>query len=112
MAVIDTAQIAQRNELVAFVRAQGPLFSPRFADWLLTNWAMWLAFRDAGTQVYARGFRDYSAYVIVNVLRWRADVRGIKFSMSNTLIPDLARLYNARVGPLFKTSSRFGKETT
>jgi hypothetical protein len=59
-----------------------------------------------------RGIRGYSAYVIVNVLRWRADVRGEKFSMTNTMIPDLARLYNALYGPLFKTSARFGKETT
>lgn len=108
----DPADIALRDRTVAKVRAAGKLYSPRFADWLLTHWHIWLPFEAAANKVHAKGFREYSPYVIVNVLRWQADVRGITFSMTNTLIPDLARLYNAERGPLFKTSTRFGKETS
>lgn len=98
--------------MIAMIDAAGKQYSPRFRDWLLVNWPMWVNFRNAADAVRDRGFKDYSAYVIVNVLRWRADVKGTSFSMSNTMIPDLARLYNAMYGPLFKTSARFGKETT
>lgn len=86
-------------------------FLPRFHDWMLENWDTWLAFVDAANMVRKRGLTSYSAYVIVNVLRWRADTRGIKFALSNTMIPDLARLYNLRHGELFTTSTRFGKHT-
>lgn len=112
MAIVDTEEVARRNRTVAIVRgAKAGTFNPRFPDWLLVNWSIWREFCDAADKVRAKGFNGYSAYVVVNVLRWQADVRGIKFSMSNTLIPDLARLYNMRVrDAFFTTSSRFGKE--
>lgn len=112
METIKSADYARRANIAAMVSEVGPIYSSRFHGWLITNWPMWESFRAAADKVRDRGFRDYSAYVIVNVLRWRADVRGEKFSMTNTMIPDLARLYNALYGPLFKTSTRFGKEAT
>lgn len=113
MALVDPRRHRERADLLRVVEHAPPgEFSPRLRDWLLTNWSVWESFREAGDKVRARGLTEYSAYVIVNVLRWRADVSGAKFSLTNTMIPDLARLYNRVAGPLFKTSSRFGKETT
>lgn len=113
MALVDPAETARRDAFVAIVRESAPgTFNKRFADWLLDHWDLWCDFERAGQAVQNQGFQEYSAYVIVNVVRWRANVRGARFSMSNTLIPDLARLYNATHKPLFTTSTRFGKETT
>lgn len=112
MAIVDTAKLAQRNADLVHIDANRDNYHPRFRDWFLTNHEMWLNFESASDAVRARGFTNYSAYVIVNVLRWRANIRGTNFSMSNTLIPDLARLYNATRGPLFATAKRFGKETS
>lgn len=111
MATINSADYAERHAVVEQVRANKDAHHPRFPDWLLANWPTWIAFRNAARQVHSRGFQSYSAFVIVNVLRWRADTTGQKFSMSNTLVPDLARLYNSMYGQLFTTSTRFGKET-
>lgn len=111
MAIVSPAEQAARERNLDMVREAGAAYSPRFHDWLLTHYAMYLAFRAAADKVRERGLTEYSAYVIANVLRWQADIRGIQFSLSNTLIPDLARLYNAERGPLFKTNARFGKDT-
>lgn len=114
MTLLATAQFNAREqvlELVATASASRQ-YSPRFHGWLTANYGVWIEFRAAADKVRDAGLKTYSPYVIVNVLRWRADVRGLQFSMSNTLIPDLSRLYNAMYGPLFKTSTRFGKETT
>lgn len=112
MAVVDAAQLKRRDAIVAWVRgAEG--FNVRFPDWLLGHWDTWLQFEAAADKTWDAGLREYSAYVIVNVLRWRNDLRGTKFSLSNTMIPDLTRLYNAvRRRNLFTTSTRFGKEIT
>ena len=83
-------------------------FSPQFRGWLLENAAVWKAFEDAARKVHLRR-SDYSAFVIVNVLRWRSDVEGIAFKMSNDRVPDLARLYNICNGKLFNVKKRFGK---
>lgn len=112
MALINLIEDAQRSADVEYVRMHPEDFSRRFHDWLITNYPMFTDFCRAGDSVRSRGFTEYSAYVITNVLRWRADVRGLQFKMTNTFIPDLARLYNATRGPLFTTSTRFGKETT
>lgn len=114
-AVVQTKAFEARSQVLEMVAAASAtkVYSPRFHGWLVDNYdGVWTDFRNAADKVRDKGLTEYSAYVIVNVLRWRADVRGLQFSMSNTLIPDLARLYNAMYGPLFKTSSRFGKETT
>lgn len=103
---------AERVRVIGMVQAARDQYHPRFPDWLLTHYDIWLEFKAAGDRVRAAGIKEYSAFVIVNVLRYRADTHGRKFSMSNTLVPDLARLYNAEYGPLFKTSTRFGRATT
>ena len=112
MAMIDRMAVAQRDLTLTKVRETSG-YNPRFADWLLVNWQTWLDFKAAADKVRERSFVDYSAYVIINVLRWRANVRGHKFAMSNTMTPDLARLYNQLhpevQPPLFKTSTRFAK---
>lgn len=95
--------------VLALVKHRAPDFAPTFRDWLVENWATWRAFAEAANAVKAKGKANYSAYVIVNVLRWRADADGLKFALSNTIVPDLARLYNLRHGALFTTSTRFGK---
>lgn len=110
MAQVNREDYEARDRTIALVDAARDQYSPRFRDWLLTNWLVWIEFRKAAHAVRGRGIREYSAYVIVNVLRWQADVRGIKFAFSNTMTPDIARLYNAMYGPLFKTSSRFSRE--
>lgn len=103
---------AERIRVLGMVRAARDQYHPKFPDWLLVHYDMWLAFKEAADKVRAHGRTQYSPYVIVNVLRYRADTHGTQFSMTNTLVPDLARLYNADHGPLFKTSTRFGRETS
>lgn len=112
MALVNLDEHAQRTLDVEHVRTHPADFNRRFPDWLLANYPVFTDFCRAGDAVRERGFTEYSAYVITNVLRWRANVRGLQFKMTNTFIPDLARLYNATRGPLFTTSTRFGKETT
>lgn len=108
--VIRSADYFERGTVVDMVREHADEYHPRFPEWLLSNWPTWIEFRHAAQRVHSKGFKAYSAFVIVNVLRWRADVNGGKFAMSNTLVPDLARLYNGLYGELFKTSTRFGKD--
>lgn len=103
---------AERLRVIGMVQAARDQYHPRFPDWLLTHYDIWLEFKAAADRVRAAGRSEYSAFVIVNVLRYRADTHGRRFSMSNTLVPDMARLYNADHGPLFKTSTRFGRDTT
>lgn len=81
-------------------------FSTRFREWLLTHWFMWERFEQAALKVRDRGIKRYSAFVIVNVLRYRADVEGNKFSMTNTFVPDIARLFNAIHDEFFNVSTR------
>lgn len=100
------ADQSQRRESLAVI-AEGSEFHPRFHDWLLTHFGIYEAFESAADKVAKRGHQAYSAFVIVNVLRWRADSEGTKFAMSNTMVPDLARLYNKVRFPLFKISTRF-----
>jgi hypothetical protein len=98
----------RRNALVDFARDARAEFNPKFADWLLGHFDVYQRFEAAAEKVRARGIQNYSAFVIVNVLRWRADVEGSKFSMTNTFVPDLARLYNLNHNaPFFKVSTRF-----
>lgn len=105
-------QQAERDLMVQrILEGKGGPYNRRFHDWMINHGDMWVEFRTAADKVWDANIREYSPYVIVNVLRYRANIRGIKFSMTNTLIPDLARLYNAVRHPLFKTSTRFGKET-
>lgn len=103
---------AERTRVLAMVRAARAQYHPKFPDWLLTHYDIWLEFKRAGDQLAAKGHKNCSAFMVANVLRFRAMTHGRRFSMSNTLLPDLARLYNADHGPLFTTSSRFGRETT
>lgn len=81
-------------------------FLPTFRDWLVTHWHMWERFKEAADRVAASRRTNYSAFVIVNVLRYRADIVGVKFSMTNTFVPDLARLYNRTAHNLFNVSTR------
>lgn len=105
------ASEAERIRVLGMVRSARDQYHPKFPDWLLVHYDMWLDFKAAADKVRLSGITDYSAYIIVNVLRYRANIRGIKFSMTNTLIPDLARLYNADHGKLFSVSTRFGRAT-
>jgi len=105
--LVDAALQARRDDLL--VLAAGRDFNPKFRDWLLSHFAIYAQFEQAADKVRARGIKEYSAFVIVNVLRYRADVSGIKFAMSNTLVPDMARLYNMNTCHLFKVSTRFAK---
>lgn len=105
----DATQNRYRDAAVKLVRDQPDpsRFHPRFADWLMTHYGVFESFSAAADSVRRKGLKVYSAFVIVNVLRWRADCEGVKFAMSNTMVPDLARLYNLLYGDLFKVSTRF-----
>lgn len=92
--------------LLCRVEEDSDLFNPRFHDWLANHMAMWYRFAEAADRVRAKGVRNYSAFVIVNVLRYRADLEGQKFAMTNTFVPDLARLYNLGFPEFFNVSTR------
>lgn len=106
----DASTADRRNNVLTRYVRDSTDYHPKFADWLLTHWGIYEAFEEAGMKVQARGLMAYSAFVIVNVLRWRADTQGTRFAMSNTMVPDLARLYNALHGQLFKVSTRFANK--
>lgn len=109
MSCVDS-EINQRRQSNVLL-ARGSDFNPRFGDWLLTHHGIYEKFETAADMVRARGLTAYSAFVIVNVLRWRADTQGTKFSMTNTFVPDLARLYNlAHDVAFFKVSTRFANK--
>ena len=109
MSAIDAAA-AERRRANAIL-AKGAGFNPRFHDWLITHHDIYEKFEAAANMVRAKGITSYSGFVIVNVLRWRADTQGTKFAMTNTMVPDLARLYNAANGvDFFKVSTRFSNK--
>lgn len=87
-------------------RSESAKYRAGFADWLLNHEDVWARFCKAAHEVRARNITNYSAFVIVNVLRYRADTEGKKFAMTNTYVPDMARLYNAAYGTLFNISTR------
>ena len=109
MSAVDAA-VAQRRQAHALI-AKGDDFHARFHDWLITHHGIYEKFEAAANMVLAKGITNYSAFVIVNVLRWRADTQGTKFAMSNTMVPDMARLYNKANGvQFFKVSTRFSNK--
>jgi hypothetical protein len=109
MTIVNAEAHARRS--ADCLLAGGSDFNPKFKDWLMTHYGIYEKFETAANMVRERGIAAYSAFVIVNVLRWRADTQGTKFSMTNTFVPDMARLYNlAHNVPFFKVSTRFANK--
>lgn len=84
----------------------GLVFKSGFYNFLINHGDAWLRFYESAEKIRERGIKNYSAFVIVNVLRYRADLEGRKFAMTNTYVPDFARLYNMMVAPIFNVSTR------
>jgi hypothetical protein len=82
------------TEDIAF--ANKDQFSAEFLEWLPENHHIWIAFEAEALKVLKRGFKHYSARVIVEVLRHHsalAEKPDNGWKINNNIIPYLGRLF-------------------
>ncbi|NBT69090.1 MAG: hypothetical protein EBT78_15160 [Betaproteobacteria bacterium] len=71
-------------------------FSAEFLEWLPENHHIWMAFEAEALKVLRKGFKHYSARVIVEVLRHHsalAENPDTGWKINNNIIPYLGRLF-------------------
>jgi hypothetical protein len=71
-------------------------FSDEFLEWLPENHHIWMAFEAEALKVLRKGFKHYSARVIVEVLRHHsalAEKPDTGWKINNNIIPYLGRLF-------------------
>ncbi|CAB4132317.1 hypothetical protein UFOVP259_20 [uncultured Caudovirales phage] len=71
-------------------------FSTEFLEWLPENHHIWIAFEAEALKVLRKGFKHYSARVIVEVLRHHsalAEKPDNGWKINNNIIPYLGRLF-------------------
>lgn len=70
-------------------------YSDDFHQWLMDNWHVFEYFETSAQQVWAHGWKHYSARTIWEVMRHRSAVREIEgeFKLNDHRVPDVARLY-------------------
>lgn len=87
----------KRLAVNVLVRANPGQFRDDFAEWLESNWAIWLAFAEQADRMWDRGRRHYSARTLVEWLRHETAMREGPnehgFKINNNAAPDLARIY-------------------
>lgn len=81
---------------LAFVARWPMKFRPDFAEWLESNWHLWVAFQREADRVYSHGRRHYSARTIVEWMRHEtalAETAPADFKINGNYVPDFSRLY-------------------
>jgi hypothetical protein len=65
-----------------------------FWRWLDNNWHVFIAFVELSREGQRKGLSDWSAFGVINVLRWQTQIRerGTDFKISNNAAPGLSRL--------------------
>jgi hypothetical protein len=69
-------------------------YPARFFDWINENWHVYQAFVELAKEGHRKGLRQWSAFAIINVLRWQTSIResGGQFKVNNNYAPGMARL--------------------
>ncbi len=81
---------------VATARMHAEQFTAEFLAWLPLNIHVYTAFESEALAIARKGFKHYSAYTIVHVLRHHSALRerhGDGWKLNNNQTPMLARLF-------------------
>ncbi len=70
-------------------------YRPEFAEWLIQNQALWLAFCRESNRIWDRGRRHWSARTVIEYMRHQTALSevGGEFKINNNWAPDMARLF-------------------
>lgn len=81
-----------------------------YTEWKRANHPIVLAAFDLADDMRSRGYKHWSMWAAINVIRWQTALRDVTqadFKISNGVIADLARDYNRAVGfAFFRTKRR------
>jgi len=81
-----------------------------YAEWRKSNLAIVVGVMSLAKDMQRRGYRHWSAWAAVNVLRWQTAIRDntqLEYKIPNDRIADMAREVNERLGcDFFRTKRR------